>query len=178
VAALSAGGAADRHHARLLHLAAYQALETSLFIEDAFGLFAEFRLVREFRAGSSATRYTSRVSGRSLVFGLVGHGGVDGAGAGLALAANRVIRTAHAYRTLPDLALCRGAGARRGAVVLHDEPLARHHRLLARGVFGRDWNHYVNGNQALIMVIIAAAWKQISYNFLFFLAGFSPSRNR
>jgi sn-glycerol 3-phosphate transport system permease protein len=50
-------------------------------------------------------------------------------------------------------------------------PSLRHHRLLARGLFGVDWNHYVNGNQALIMVIIAAAWKQISYNFLFFLAG-------
>jgi sn-glycerol 3-phosphate transport system permease protein len=37
--------------------------------------------------------------------------------------------------------------------------------------FGHDWNHYVNGTEALIMVIIAAAWKQISYNFLFFLAG-------
>jgi sn-glycerol 3-phosphate transport system permease protein len=36
---------------------------------------------------------------------------------------------------------------------------------------GIGWNHLVNGNQALILVIIAAAWKQISYNFIFFLAG-------
>jgi sn-glycerol 3-phosphate transport system permease protein len=37
--------------------------------------------------------------------------------------------------------------------------------------FGYDWNHRTSGTDAMILVIIAAAWKQISYNFLFFLAG-------
>src|SRR5580704_13154927 len=36
---------------------------------------------------------------------------------------------------------------------------------------GADWNYLLNGRQALLLVILAAAWKQISYNFLFFLAG-------
>jgi sn-glycerol 3-phosphate transport system permease protein len=36
---------------------------------------------------------------------------------------------------------------------------------------GYTWNHQLNGAQALVLVILAAAWKQISYNFLFFLAG-------
>jgi sn-glycerol 3-phosphate transport system permease protein len=36
---------------------------------------------------------------------------------------------------------------------------------------GIAWNHRVDGNQAMIFVIIAASWKQISYNFLFFVAG-------
>jgi sn-glycerol 3-phosphate transport system permease protein len=36
---------------------------------------------------------------------------------------------------------------------------------------GISWNHRVDGNQAMIFVIIAASWKQISYNFLFFVAG-------
>ncbi len=36
---------------------------------------------------------------------------------------------------------------------------------------GIDWNFTLNGTQAMILVIFAAAWKQISYNFLFFLAG-------
>ncbi len=36
---------------------------------------------------------------------------------------------------------------------------------------GIDWNHIVNSNQAMVLVVIAASWKQISYNFLFFLAG-------
>jgi sn-glycerol 3-phosphate transport system permease protein len=37
--------------------------------------------------------------------------------------------------------------------------------------FGYDWNHRSSSTDAMILVIIAAAWKQISYNFLFFLAG-------
>ena len=36
---------------------------------------------------------------------------------------------------------------------------------------GVDWNPLLNGNQAMTLVIVAATWKQISYNFLFFLAG-------
>jgi len=38
-------------------------------------------------------------------------------------------------------------------------------------MLGYDWNHRRSGTDAMIMVIIASAWKQISYNFLFFLAG-------
>jgi len=36
---------------------------------------------------------------------------------------------------------------------------------------GYEWNHVLRGGQAMVLVIIAAAWKQISYNFIFFLAG-------
>ncbi len=36
---------------------------------------------------------------------------------------------------------------------------------------GYAWNHTLNGDQAMILVVAAATWKQISYNFLFFLAG-------
>ncbi len=36
---------------------------------------------------------------------------------------------------------------------------------------GVDWNPALDGNQAMAMVIAAASWKQIAYNFLFFLAG-------
>jgi sn-glycerol 3-phosphate transport system permease protein len=36
---------------------------------------------------------------------------------------------------------------------------------------GVDWNYLLDGRQAMLLVIFAAAWKQISYNFLFFLAG-------
>ena len=36
---------------------------------------------------------------------------------------------------------------------------------------GIVWNHFLNGGQALLLIIIASAWKQVSYNFLFFLAG-------
>lgn len=36
--------------------------------------------------------------------------------------------------------------------------------------FGIAWNHRINGTQAMTLVVIAASWKQVSYNFLFFLA--------
>ena len=37
--------------------------------------------------------------------------------------------------------------------------------------WGIDWNWIVNGDQAMLLIVVAATWKQISYNFLFFLAG-------
>lgn len=37
--------------------------------------------------------------------------------------------------------------------------------------FGVEWNHTLNGGQAMLLVILAAAWREIAYNFLFFLAG-------
>lgn len=36
---------------------------------------------------------------------------------------------------------------------------------------GVKWNHVLDGDQAMLLVVLAAAWKQVSYNFLFFLAG-------
>ncbi len=38
-------------------------------------------------------------------------------------------------------------------------------------ILGYEWNHSLNGGQAMSLVVIAAAWREISYNFLFFLAG-------
>ncbi len=43
--------------------------------------------------------------------------------------------------------------------------------------FGINWNHRVDGTDAMILIIIAAAWKQVSYNFLFFLAGLQSIPN-
>ena len=37
--------------------------------------------------------------------------------------------------------------------------------------FGVNWNHMINSTDAMILIVLAATWKQISYNFLFFLAG-------
>src|SRR6185503_519285 len=36
---------------------------------------------------------------------------------------------------------------------------------------GMNWDYHINGGQALLMGILASAWKQVSYNFIFFLAG-------
>lgn len=43
--------------------------------------------------------------------------------------------------------------------------------------FGISWNHRIDGNQAMLLIILAASWKQISYNFLFFLAGLQSVPN-
>jgi sn-glycerol 3-phosphate transport system permease protein len=45
------------------------------------------------------------------------------------------------------------------------------------GLLGRWLNHYagwdysLNGTQAMVLVVAASAWKQVSYNFIFFVAG-------
>ena len=41
----------------------------------------------------------------------------------------------------------------------------------ALNYFGYNWDHRLNPNNAMVLIVIAAAWKQISYNFLFFVAG-------
>ncbi len=41
----------------------------------------------------------------------------------------------------------------------------------ALNAMGVDWNHLLNSTHAMTLVVMAAVWKQISYNFLFFLAG-------
>ena len=38
-------------------------------------------------------------------------------------------------------------------------------------MLGYDWNHRLDSTDAMILVVIASSWKQISYNFLFFVAG-------
>jgi len=36
---------------------------------------------------------------------------------------------------------------------------------------GIDWNPVLYGSDAMVMIVMASAWKQISYNFVFFMAG-------
>jgi sn-glycerol 3-phosphate transport system permease protein len=43
---------------------------------------------------------------------------------------------------------------------------------------GFDWNHLLNGNHAMALIVMASIWKQISYNFLFFLAGLQSIPHR
>ncbi|MEL6793233.1 MAG: ABC transporter permease subunit, partial [Pseudomonadota bacterium] len=89
---------------------------------------------------------------------------------GLAVAANRIIKGALTYRTalIWPYAV---APALAGVIwfFLMNPSIGIFAYWLK--LVGVEWNHYVNGDQALLMVVVAAAWKQISYNFLFFLAG-------
>ena len=90
----------------------------------------------------------------------------------LAVFADRVVRGAHGLQDAADLALRRRAGGRRRCCGCSCST--------RRSASSRYWlqraRHRLelrcsNGDEALILVVIAAVWKQISYNFLFFLAG-------
>ena len=89
----------------------------------------------------------------------------------LAVAANRVIHGKTGYRTFLIWPYAVAPALAGVLWVFMMNPSLGIVAYMLEGTFGVDWNHYVNGNQALLMVLVAAAWKQISYNFLFFLAG-------
>ncbi len=149
---------------------AYQALETSFFLEDAFGFSRRFVGFDNFTRlfgdeGYLRSFWTTLVFGFAVTFLSMSFALL------LAVAANRVIRTATTYRTF---LIWPYAVAPALAGVLWFFMMNPSLGIIAywlESIWGVDWNHYVNGNQALILVIVAAAWKQISYNFLFFLAG-------
>ncbi len=148
---------------------AWQALEQSFYIEDAFGFSRTFVWFQNYSELFADPGYLRSFS-TTLVFGFSVTALSMSLALGLALAANRVIRSATAYRTF---LIWPYAVAPALAGVLWYFLMNPSLGIVAywlRGL-GVDWNHYVNGDQALLMVIVAAAWKQVSYNFLFFLAG-------
>ena len=84
--------------------------------------------------------------------------------------ADRVIRGATAYKTFlvwPYAVAPAVAGVLWGFLF---NPSVGIVAWLLQGI-GIEFNYVSNGNQALLLVVIAAVWNQISYNFLFFLAG-------
>ena len=87
----------------------------------------------------------------------------------LAAMADRIIKGALAYRTMliwPYAVAPVVAGAL--WVFMFDPTLGIVTYTL--NIIGIDWNHKLSGNQAMLLVIMASAWKQIAYNFLFFIA--------
>lgn len=88
----------------------------------------------------------------------------------LAVLANRVIRGALLYRTLliwPYAVAAAVAGVLWGFLFAPSIGIVT----FVLKQFGIDWNWVLQGDQAMLLVVIASIWKQISYNFLFFLAG-------
>jgi sn-glycerol 3-phosphate transport system permease protein len=88
----------------------------------------------------------------------------------LAVFADRIVRGAMGYKTLLILPY---AVAPAVAAVLWVFMFSPSLGVIAYalGHLGYDWNHLLNGRQAMGLIVMAAVWKQISYNFLFFLAG-------
>ena len=148
---------------------AFQALLQSVRQEDPFGLRVKwvgldnflfiFRNPDYFDSLMVTAIFSISVALLSLVVALY-----------LAVQADRVIRLATGYKTLliwPYAVAPAVAGVL--WLFLFNPTLGIFAYLLSR--FGYEWNHLLNGGEALLLVIIAASWKQISYNFLFFLAG-------
>jgi sn-glycerol 3-phosphate transport system permease protein len=146
-----------------------QALYQSAFIQDAFGGSLEFVGLDNFRVLFHDELYLASFRVTALFSVLV-------AGFGLALSlvlavfADRAVRGAAAYKTLliwPYAVAPAIAGVL--WMFLFNPTLGIVAFWLERA--GVHWDYLLDGTQALTLVVIAAVWKQVSYNFLFFLAG-------
>ncbi|TCT10340.1 sn-glycerol-3-phosphate ABC transporter permease UgpA [Paralcaligenes ureilyticus] len=150
-------------------LPAGQAMWQSFRIEDPFGLSSQFVGLANFVELFSNSDYTYSFKVTAVFSILVA---VLGLGISLVLAvmANRVVRASGLYKTLliwPYAVAAAVAGVlwlfmfspSVGVVAVY----------LSR--LGFSWNPRLDGYDAMTLVVLASVWKQISYNFLFFLAG-------
>jgi sn-glycerol 3-phosphate transport system permease protein len=136
---------------------------------DAFGLSTRFAGVENFAALLADPFYLASVE-VTAVFAFAVAALALASGLVLAVMADKVVRGASLYKTVLMLPYA-VAPAIAGVLWLFlFNPSVGILGALLRGA-GIDWNYLLNGDQALLLVILAAAWKQISYNFLFFLAG-------
>lgn len=146
-----------------------QALLQSVLEQDAFGQSATFVGLDNFRRLLTDPLYLQSFRITAVFSLLVA---VIGLSVSLLLAvmADRVVRGARAYRTL---LIWPYAVAPAVAGVLWMFMFASPMGVVAwalQGV-GVEWNHRLDSSHALTLIVLAAVWKQISYNFLFFLAG-------
>lgn len=148
---------------------ASQAVYQSMLIEDAFGTKSDFVWFENFIDLFSDDLYFDTIKRTILFSGLVAFISMSSALA-LAAMADRVIKGARIYRTFliwPYAVAPVVAGAL--WMFMFDPTLGIVAYFLH--AMGSNWNFRLNGGEAMTLVVFAASWKQISYNFLFFLAG-------
>jgi sn-glycerol 3-phosphate transport system permease protein len=146
-----------------------QALYQSVLQQDAFGTTTEFVGMQNFQRLWEDETYLASFKTTAVFSVLV-------AGCGLSIAlllavmADRVVRGAAIYKTL---LIWPYAVAPAVAGVLWLFMFAPSVGIVSYALraLGFDWNHLLNGTHAMSLIVMAAVWKQISYNFLFFLAG-------
>jgi sn-glycerol 3-phosphate transport system permease protein len=148
---------------------AVQALWQSLLVQDAFGLGTQFVWFENYLALLGDPQYLNSIKVTAVFTISVTALGI-GSGLFLATMADRVIRFASGYRTLLITPYAVAPAVAGVLWLFLFNPTVGILAYLMQGM-GIAWNPLVNGNDAMIMVIIAAAWKQVSYNFVFFLAG-------
>ena len=148
---------------------ASQAVWQSFLLQDAFGLQTTFVWLENYVTLLTDPDYYNTIV-NTLVFSTAVSLISLSSALLLAVMADKPLRAATAYRTL---LIWPYAVAPAVAGVLWVFMLHPSLGIIARGLreLGIAWNPLLNGNDAMTMVVLAAAWKQISYNFLFFLAG-------
>jgi sn-glycerol 3-phosphate transport system permease protein len=148
---------------------AAQAIWFSFQLQDAFGLKTEFVGLQNFEALFRDSRYIASFRTTAIFSVLVAFFGLA-ISLLLATMADRVVRGALAYRTLliwPYAVAPAVAGVLWAFIFAPSLGIVTY----ALRRWGIDWNWILRGDQAMLLVVIASVWKQISYNFLFFLAG-------
>ena len=148
---------------------AIQALKQSMLLEDAFGLSSEFVWFDNFAELFADPLYLDSLWITAYFSLAVAAVALAGA-LYLSVQADRVIKGALAYRTLLIWPYAIAPAVAGVLWLMLFNPTLGVLPFVMRGM-GLDWNHHVNGDQAMALVVIAAAWKQLPYNFLFFLAG-------
>lgn len=148
---------------------AAQALYQSVLQEDAFGTTTEFVGMLNFERLWQDETYIESFNTTAVFSVLVAVIGLVVALL-LALMADRVIKGANAYKTLliwPYAVAPVVAGVL--WLFMFASPFGTVSYLLR--LLGYDWNQLLDPTDAMALIVMAAVWKQISYNFLFFLAG-------
>ena len=148
---------------------ASQALLQSLQSQDAFGTSTEWVGLENFTRLWDDDTYLASFKTTALFSILVASFGIS-VSLLLAVFADRVIKGATFYKTL---LIWPYAVAPAIAGVLWLFMFAPSIGVVAYALraAGWDWNHLLNSSHAMTLIVLAAVWKQISYNFLFFLAG-------
>jgi sn-glycerol 3-phosphate transport system permease protein len=148
---------------------AAQAVLQSFLLEDAFGLSSSFVWFENYRELLSQPEYFDAIV-RTFVFSFAIALSSLSLALLLAVMADRPLRGGTLYRTL---LIWPYAVAPPVVGVLWIFMLNPSLGVISHGLrsIGIDWNPLLNGGQAALLIVLASAWKQISYNFLFFLAG-------
>jgi sn-glycerol 3-phosphate transport system permease protein len=151
------------------YLPAGNAVWSSMITQDAFGQGFVYSGIDNFVDLFSDPLYLNSVV-RTVLFCLAVSVLAMGIALGLAVFADREIAFRGAYRTL---LIWPYAIAPAMSAILFLFVLNPRIGLLGRWLnkHGLDWDYTLNGGQAMLMVVSASAWKQVSYNFIFFLAG-------
>src|SRR6266436_5861136 len=150
-------------------LPAAQCLYQSLLVQDAFGNSTQFVWFENFQDLFRNDEYLASFRVTAVFSTLVAVLGLS-ISLVLAVLADRVVRNAAIYKTLliwPYAVAPAVAGIL--WLFLFNPTLGVVAHALRRA--GIEWNHLLNENDALMLIVFAAVWKQVSYNFLFFLAG-------